>query len=187
MHRDLKLENILVDDKGYLKIIDYGLAKMISGNQLAQSYCGTPEYIAPEMVTGKGHDFSVDWWALGVLMYEMLIGVTPFFNSNRKVLESKIKNGKVIFPDRQQYRVDYSDELQDVVLKLLTKDRTERLGSHGGMHEILKHPFFKGVDIRSYESYSVTPPFVPKLDQDNLTKFFNSDSGQFALQDTYLP
>jgi serine/threonine protein kinase len=176
MHRDLKLENILVDDKGYLKIIDYGLAKMISGNQLAQSYCGTPEYIAPEMVTGKGHDYSVDWWALGVLMYEMLIGVTPFFNSNRKVLESKIRNSKVVFPDRQQYRVDYSDELQDVILQLLQKDRTVRLGSHGGMHEILQHPFFKGVEPRSYETYQVTPPFKPKLDQDNLTKFFNADS-----------
>lgn len=89
------------------------------------------------MVAGKGHDFSVDWWALGVLMYEMLIGVTPFFNSNRKVLESKIRNSKVVFPDRQQYRVDYTDELQDVILKLLTKERKERLGSHGGMHEIL--------------------------------------------------
>lgn len=139
------------------------------------------------MVAGKGHDYSVDWWALGVLMYEMLIGVTPFFNSNRKVLESKIRNGKVVFPDRQQYRVDYSDELQDVILQLLQKDRTERLGSHGGMQQILQHPFFKGVERRSYETYQVTPPFQPKLNQDNLTEFFNADSDHFALQDTYLP
>jgi serum/glucocorticoid-regulated kinase 2 len=83
MHRDLKLENILVDDKGYLKIIDYGLAKILAGEELAMSYCGTPEYLAPEMVNSSGHDFTVDWWAVGILIYEMLIGVTPFFNKNR--------------------------------------------------------------------------------------------------------
>jgi serine/threonine protein kinase len=83
MHRDLKLENIMVDGEGYLKLIDYGLAKNFGGGQLATSYCGTPEYIAPEMVDGTGHDNAVDWWAVGVLIYEMLIGVTPFFNRNK--------------------------------------------------------------------------------------------------------
>ena len=84
MHRDLKLENILVDEKGYIKIIDYGLAKILEKDgKLAQSYCGTPEYLSPEMVSQSGHDFTVDWWAVGVLIYEMLIGVTPFFNRNR--------------------------------------------------------------------------------------------------------
>ena len=82
-HRDLKLENILVDTDGYLKIIDYGLAKMLKDDDESQSFCGTPEYLAPEMVKGEPHDKSVDWWAMGVLMYEMLIGVTPFFNRNK--------------------------------------------------------------------------------------------------------
>jgi serine/threonine protein kinase len=103
MHRDLKLENIMVDEDGYLKLIDYGLAKNVSEGQLATSYCGTPEYIAPEMVDGTGHDFSVDWWAVGVLVYEMLIGVTPFFNRNKQVLMSKIRHSKVVFPDRAHY------------------------------------------------------------------------------------
>lgn len=83
-HRDLKLENILVDADGYIKIIDYGLAKMLKEeNDISNSFCGTPEYLAPEMIKGKGHDKTVDWWALGILIYEMLIGVTPFFNRNK--------------------------------------------------------------------------------------------------------
>ena len=77
-HRDMKLENVLVDDRGYLKIIDYGLAKMLRDDQEATSFCGTPEYLAPEIISKIGYDKSVDWWALGILMYEMLIGVTPF-------------------------------------------------------------------------------------------------------------
>lgn len=93
----------MVDEDGYLKLIDYGLAKNLGDGQLATSYCGTPEYIAPEMVDGTGHDFSVDWWAVGVLVYEMLIGVTPFFNRNKQVLMSKIRHSKVVFPDRAHY------------------------------------------------------------------------------------
>ena len=86
MHRDLKLENILVGEDGYLKIIDYGLAKLLNGTQLAKTFCGTPEYLDPEMVENKGHDFSVDWWALGILIYELMIGVTPFYNRERRLL-----------------------------------------------------------------------------------------------------
>ena len=79
MHRDLKLENVMMEEDGYLKVIDYGLAKNFSpGSDFATSFCGTPDYIAPEMIEGKGHDFSVDWWAVGVMIYEMRIGVTPF-------------------------------------------------------------------------------------------------------------
>lgn len=82
VHRDLKLENILVAENGYIKIIDYGLAKILKNNEEATSFCGTPEYLAPEMLTKESYDKSVDWWAVGILMYEMLIGVTPFFNRN---------------------------------------------------------------------------------------------------------
>lgn len=124
VHRDLKLENILVDEDGYIKIIDYGLAKMLGDDEEASSFCGTPEYLAPEMVSQSGHDKGVDWWALGVLIYEMLIGVTPFFNKNKNMLLNKIKNAKVVFPDRKKYKIDYSDLIMDLIVKLLDKDRS---------------------------------------------------------------
>jgi serine/threonine protein kinase len=83
-HRDLKLENILVDQEGYIKVIDYGLAKILKEtDDPSFSFCGTPEYLAPEMVNGSGHDKAVDWWAMGVIIYEVLVGVTPFFNRNK--------------------------------------------------------------------------------------------------------
>ena len=82
---------------------------------MSMSFCGTPEYLAPEMVAHSGHDKSVDWWALGILIYEMLIGVTPFYNKNRNMLLMRIKNSKVVFPDKTKYNIDYSDDIVDVI------------------------------------------------------------------------
>lgn len=89
MHRDLKLENLMIEGDGYLKLIDYGLAAVIN-KKLQFEFCGTPEYIAPEIVNQMGHDRNVDWWSIGILAFEMLFGVTPFFNRDKNVLYRNI-------------------------------------------------------------------------------------------------
>lgn len=188
IHRDLKLENILVDMNGYLKIIDFGLAKMLDSTegQQTKTYCGTPEYIAPEMIKQTGHNSSVDWWALGILIYEMTIGVTPFFNRNKNLLFQKIERAKLIFPDQKKYGLSYSKEFCDIVDKLLNKNFEKRLGSKDGVHEVLAHPWFKDIDIKAIEAQTVVPPLKPDLKGDKLDmKYFNSNE-QSELN-SYMP
>ena len=173
-HRDLKLENILIDETGYLKLIDFGLAKILKETEMSQSFWGTPEYLAPEMVSQKGHDKAVDWWALGVLIYEMLIGVTPFYNRSRNLMLMKIQQSKIIFPNKTKYRIDYSDEVQDVIWKLLAKKRGKRLGSIDDVEEVLMHPWFEDMNIDDILSRKADPPFIPSFDNETDTKYFNT-------------
>ena len=190
MHRDLKLENIMVDQTGYIKIIDYGLAKMLSNNELATSYCGTPEYLAPEMVTHAGHDKTVDWWAVGILIYEMLIGVTPFFNKNRQVLVSKIKHSRIVFPDRRTYRISYSDEVVDIISGLLKKNKDERLGATNDAAEILAHPWFADLDLAALENFDLPAPFIPGgvgRGSEIATQYFEARTGPQALDESIIP
>ena len=187
VHRDLKLENILCDEDGYLKIIDYGLAKMLAENQETTSFCGTPEYLAPEMINQSGHDKSVDWWALGILIYEMLIGVTPFFNKNKNILMQKIQNSKVVFPDRKKYKIEYSDEIMDLIVKLLDKDKSKRLGSADDFAEVLSHPVFSSLNIQALENREIPAPFKPSVEKKDLTKYFNVQESKQAINDTYIP
>ena len=98
MHRDLKPENLLINCDGYLKLTDFGLSKIIEGK--TYTLCGTPEYLAPEMLLNKGHDKSVDWWTLGVLLYEMLVGVDPFSDDDEIIIYQRILSGKLSFPEK---------------------------------------------------------------------------------------
>lgn len=82
IYRDLKPENILMDDMGYVSLTDFGMAKHVPESQKTSSFCGTPEYIAPEIITGRGHNKPADWWSFGILIYEMLVGIPPFYNQN---------------------------------------------------------------------------------------------------------
>ena len=134
IHRDIKPDNFLIggndSNRDNIFIIDFGLAKLIG--QQAMTLCGTAEYMSPEMTREVGHTYSTDWWAVGILIYEMLIGITPFFNKNRLKLFQRINNSKVKFPDRNVYQIEYSDEITDLVGKLLDKDAAKGLGTNGG-------------------------------------------------------
>ena len=126
----------------------------------------------------------VDWWAIGVLIYEMLFGLTPFYNSNQRKLLKKIKTSKVLFPDREKFKIAYSENIQDLIQGLLNKDRTKRLGCKAGMKEVLSHPLFKDYNIDKFYKGEIDPPFTP--DANNMT-FFNADKGSEAIADTYIP
>lgn len=110
------------------------------------------------MAEHKGHNFTVDWWAVGVLIYEMIIGVTPFYSRERKLLLAKIKTAKVVFPDKKKYKIEYSEDFVDIVLKLLNKDREQRLGSTGDAKEILAHPWFSSLNLEELEEGTMVPP-----------------------------
>ena len=130
----------------------------------------------------------VDWWAVGILIYEMLIGVTPFFNRNRQVLMSKIKHSKIVFPDRKTYRITYSDEIVDLISKLPRKDKAQRLGAEGDFEEILAHPWFADIDKEALMAKTMTPPFMPKgSDGPVNTNYFDTKQNASALNESMLP
>jgi len=109
IYRDLKPENILITEDGYIKLADFGLAKMV-GDKIANSFCGTPEYLAPEMVNGTGHDRTLDWWTLGVLIYEMIVGIPPFYNSNKHKMYYLIENGPIRWPTQEKHGFEVTPE-----------------------------------------------------------------------------
>jgi serine/threonine protein kinase len=119
------------------------MAKMIREGELAQTFCGTPEYIAPEVLDGKGYDKSADWWSLGILTYEMMYGLPPFYHESQKEMFKRIKDGEFRFSEK----VKTSDEAKDFICKLLNKDPKKRLGSSGEAGQVLAHPWFEGLDV----------------------------------------
>lgn len=161
VHRDLKPENVLVDEDGYLKLADFGLAKfLLDAKQSTYSFCGTAEYLAPEILDMRGHAYTVDWWTLGILIYELRIGRPPFLDKNHQKLGRLIKKGKIIFPDPVRHKIDMSDEMKDLITKLLDRDPTKRLGAKG-YKEIMKHPWFDGFDFDALYNKELDAPFIP--------------------------
>merc|ERR1719461_1144753 len=156
IYRDLKPENLVLDDKGYLKVTDFGFAKEVEDRTF--TLCGTPDYLAPEIVTGQGHGKGVDWWTLGILIYEMLASFPPFFDDEPIETYRKIIKGRIKFP---RY---FSVEARDLIKNLLRSKATRRLGViTGGADKIRNHPWYSGFDWDALRAGKLAPPIRPKV------------------------
>ena len=177
----MKPENVLINKDGYIKITDFGLSKEnISDNKSAKSFCGTPEYLAPEIIEGKGHGQAVDWWSLGSILYEMLTGMPPFYNKDREKLFHTIKTGQVKF---HKY---LSKEAVDLLEKFFIKDPEQRLGSGpNGLENIKSHPFFASINWESILAKKIKPPFTPKLRSDTDTRYIDPEFTSCTPKDSY--
>ena len=182
IYRDLKPENVLIDENGYLKIADFGLSKKIENNELTYSFCGTPEYLAPEVINEEGHDKNVDWWSLGIILYEMLFGIPPFYLKDLNKLYDLIKSGEPNFP--KQYPI--SKEAKDLIKKLLVKDVKKRFGYNKGLEEIKNHPFFNGVDFDAILNKKVKAPYIPQISGNTDVQHFSTTFTNESLAMSFI-
>ncbi|KAL5604857.1 hypothetical protein BROUX41_001812 [Berkeleyomyces rouxiae] len=184
-YRDLKPENILLDRDGHIKLVDFGFAKRLGGRGMCKAsgrdtpmseaehdsaapaglyscetytLCGTPEYLAPEVIQNRGHTGAVDWWALGILLYEFLTGYPPFWHQNPIEIYRQILETKISFPTSPAI----SSTAQDLILGLCTTDRSQRLGNMAaGAAQVKQHAFFADTDWDAVVNRRCTPPIVP--------------------------
>ncbi|CAF0991859.1 unnamed protein product [Adineta steineri] len=164
IYRDLKPENILFSADGYLKITDFGFAKVVRDR--TYTLCGTPEYIAPEIILSRGYNKSVDYWALGILIYEMAAGYPPFYADQPIQIYEKIVQGKFKFPSH------FSSELKDLIRNLLQADLTKRFGNlKNGTKDIKYHKWFSNTNWIAIFEKRVKAPYLPKPDKDHYEKY----------------
>ena len=173
IYRDLKPENILINKNGYLKLTDFGFAKYLD-NEKTYTLCGTPEYLAPEIILNKGHGKPVDWWTMGILLYEMLVGIDPFSDDDPMKTYQKIIKGKINFPK------DFDKNAKSLIKHLLTADTTKRYGClKNGVKDILNHRLFIGYDWKNFVFLKMQPPYIPPIksatDSSNFESYPDSD------------
>ena len=170
LYRDLKPENVLIDTNGHIKLTDFGLSKIIQKpKEKAYTICGTPQYLAPEVLSDKGYDCTVDWWSLGCVLYELLVGRSPFRILLGDSLNEDFYKKKILIPDY------VSDEAQDLITKLLIINPLKRSGyGEDGANKIKQHPYFKGINWDDAWNLKLKPPFIPNLSNETDLKYFDN-------------
>jgi protein kinase A len=173
-YRDLKPENILLDADGHIKLVDFGFAKQVD-NRETYTLCGTPEYLAPEVIHNSGHGLAVDWWALGILIYEFLVGQPPFWDQNPMRIYEQIVEGRIRFPPNMPAAA------QNIVSLLCKTNPSERLGHiSGGSTRVKSHPFFQDVAWDDLFYRRIKGPILPRVshpaDTGNFEEYPDSDN-----------
>lgn len=173
----------MIDKDGYIKITDFGLSKQnILDNHSTNSFCGTPEYLAPEIINGTGHGKAVDWWSLGAIIFEMMTGIPPFYSKDRDKLFNNIKTGNIKYP------VYLTKDAVSIVQSFFIQDPDKRLGSGpDGVDKIKKHPFFKNIDWEAIYNKKIKPPFIPRITSDSDTKYIDKEFTNLPAVDSYNP
>jgi serine/threonine protein kinase len=176
IYRDLKPENVMIGADGHIKLTDFGLAKLSEERgKMTSTFCGTPEYLAPEILTKRPYNEAVDWWALGVIMYEMLFGKTPFFNRVRNKMFQSIADATFEFPEGADPRA------ADLISKLIVKKPEERIT----FKAFKQHPFFEGMSFRAVFKKRIKPPYLLDIpDKLCCVQYFEKEFTKLQAEDS---
>jgi serine/threonine protein kinase len=180
-YRDLKPENILIDADGHLKLVDFGFAKRVD-NRETYTLCGTPEYLAPEVIRNTGHGTAVDWWAFGILVYEFLVGQPPFWDQNPLKIYEQIVEGKIRYPSAM------SANARDIISGLCCIDTSKRLGNiQGGARTVKEHPWFGHINWDDLYYRRIPGPIIPHIRGPADTRNFDEYDPEPEGRDPYTP